>query len=111
MRCPFGGRLAETLNRGIILEQTMKHTITIPDDLYKELAKIAYKRGFDIEFFIIQLLTHDAETWQKQLSFIIDPKQAIHGEVTPFVVEKLPPKGRTGIIPKSFKGEVIEVKL
>ena len=48
----------------------MKHQITIPDDLYKDLANIAYERGFDTEYFIIQLLEHDLETWQKQLSFI-----------------------------------------
>ena len=44
--------------------------ITIPDDLYKSLAKIAYQRGFDTEYFIIQLLEHDLEVWSKQLSFI-----------------------------------------
>ena len=48
----------------------MKHQITIPDDLYKSLAKIAYERGFDTEYFIIQLLEHDLEVWSKQLSFI-----------------------------------------
>ena len=48
----------------------MKHQITIPDDLYQSIAKIAYKRGFDTEYFIIQLLEHDLEVWQKQLSFI-----------------------------------------
>ena len=44
--------------------------ITIPDDLYKELAKIAYQRGFDTQFFILQLLERDLEVWIKQLSFI-----------------------------------------
>jgi len=44
--------------------------LTIPDDLYKQLAKIASERGFDTQFFIIQLLEHDLEVWQKQLSFI-----------------------------------------
>ena len=44
--------------------------ITIPDNLYKSLAKIAYKRGFDTEYFIIQLLEHDLEVWEHQLSFI-----------------------------------------
>ena len=44
--------------------------ITIPDDLYQSLAKIAYQRGFDVKFFIIQLLEHDLEVWIKQLSFI-----------------------------------------
>jgi len=48
----------------------MKSTITIPNDLYKELAKIAYQRGFDTQFFILQLLEHDLEVWNKQLSFI-----------------------------------------
>ena len=48
----------------------MKHQITIPNDLYKELAKIAYQRGFDTQFFILQLLEHDLEVWNKQLSFI-----------------------------------------
>ena len=48
----------------------MKHQITIPEDLYKSLSKIAYERGFDTEYFIIQLLEHDLEVWQKQLSFI-----------------------------------------
>ena len=48
----------------------MKHQITIPDDLYKSISKIAYERGFDTEYFIIQLLEHDLEIWQKQLSFI-----------------------------------------
>ena len=52
----------------------MKHQITIPDDLYKSLAKIAYWRGFDTEYFITQLLEHDLETWQKQLSFIKEGK-------------------------------------
>ena len=44
--------------------------ITIPDQLYKSLAKIAYERGFDTEYFIIQLLEHDLEVWERQLSFI-----------------------------------------
>ena len=48
----------------------MKHKITIPDELYKSLAKIAYERGFDTEYFIIQLLEHDLEVWERQLSFI-----------------------------------------
>ena len=48
----------------------MKHKITIPDQLYQDLANIAYERGFDTEYFIIQLLEHDLEVWQKQLSFI-----------------------------------------
>ena len=48
----------------------MKNQITIPDDLYKSLAKIAYERGFDTQYFIIQLLEHDLEVWIKQLSFI-----------------------------------------
>ena len=48
----------------------MKNQITIPDQLYKSLANIAYERGFDTEYFIIQLLEHDLETWQKQLSFL-----------------------------------------
>jgi len=47
--------------------------ITIPDDLYKSLAKIAYQRGFDTQYFIIQLLEHDLEVWNKQLSFINKP--------------------------------------
>ena len=47
--------------------------ITIPDDLYKSLANIAYERGFDTEYFIIQLLEHDLEVWSKQLSFINKP--------------------------------------
>ena len=46
--------------------------ITIPDDLYKSLAKIAYERGFDTEYFIIQLLEHDLEVWEHQLSFITE---------------------------------------
>ena len=50
----------------------MKNQITIPDDLYKELAKIAYQRGFDTQYFIIQLLEHDLEVWSKQLSFITE---------------------------------------
>ena len=48
----------------------MKHKITIPDELYKSLAKIAYERGFDTQYFIIQLLEHDLEVWERQLSFI-----------------------------------------
>ena len=48
--------------------------ITIPEDLYKSLAKIAYERGFDTQYFIIQLLTHDAETWNKQLSYLKENK-------------------------------------
>ena len=48
----------------------MKNQTTIPDKLYQSLAKIAYERGFDTEYFIIQLLEHDLEVWQKQLSFI-----------------------------------------
>ena len=52
----------------------MKHQITIPEDLYQSLAKIAYQRGFDAKFFIIQLLTHDAETWNKQLSYLKENK-------------------------------------
>ena len=44
--------------------------ITIPEDLYKSLARIAYERGFDTQYFIIQLLEHDLEVWNKQLSFI-----------------------------------------
>ena len=44
--------------------------ITIPDDLYQSIAKIAYERGFDTQYFIIQLLEHDLEVWSKQLSFI-----------------------------------------
>ena len=48
--------------------------IEIPDDLYQDLAKIAYQRGFDAKFFIIQLLTHDAETWDKQLSYLKENK-------------------------------------
>ena len=48
----------------------MKHQITIPDELYQSLAKIAYERGFDTEYFIIQLLEHDLEVWEHQLSFI-----------------------------------------
>ena len=44
--------------------------ITIPDQLYQDLAKIAYERGFDTQYFIIQLLEHDLEVWSKQLSFI-----------------------------------------
>ena len=44
--------------------------ITIPDDLYKSLANIAYQRGFNTEYFIIQLLEHDLEVWEHQLSFI-----------------------------------------
>ena len=44
--------------------------ITIPQKLYKSLAKIAYERGFDAEYFITQLLEHDLEVWQKQLSFL-----------------------------------------
>ena len=46
--------------------------ITIPDDLYKSLANIAYKRGFETEYFIIQLLEHDLEVWEHQLSFITE---------------------------------------
>ena len=48
----------------------MKNQITIPDNLYQSLAKIAYERGFDTQYFIIQLLEHDLEVWNKQLSFI-----------------------------------------
>ena len=48
----------------------MKNQITMPEDLYKSIAKIAYERGFDTEYFIIQLLEHDLEVWSKQLSFI-----------------------------------------
>ena len=48
----------------------MKHQITIPEDLYKSLATIAYERGFDTEYFIIQLLEHDLEVWQKQLEYL-----------------------------------------
>ena len=48
----------------------MKNQITIPEDLYQSLAKIAYERGFDTQYFIIQLLEHDLEVWNKQLSFI-----------------------------------------
>ena len=48
----------------------MDKQITIPDDLYKELAKIAYQRGFDTQFFILQLLEHDLEVWGKQLSYL-----------------------------------------
>ena len=48
----------------------MKNQITIPDQLYQSLAKIAYERGFDTQYFIIQLLEHDLEVWSKQLSFI-----------------------------------------
>ena len=48
----------------------MKNQITIPDDLYQSIAKIAYERGFDTQYFIIQLLEHDLEVWNKQLSFI-----------------------------------------
>ena len=44
--------------------------ITIPDKLYQSIAKIAYERGFDTQYFIIQLLEHDLEVWQKQLSYI-----------------------------------------
>ena len=54
----------------IAIPITMKSTITIPEDLYKSLSKIAYERGFDVKFFIIQLLEHDLEVWQKQLTFI-----------------------------------------
>ena len=50
----------------------MDKQITIPDQLYQDLAKIAYERGFDTEYFIIQLLEHDLEVWQKQLAFIIE---------------------------------------
>ena len=48
----------------------MKNQITIPDELYQSLSKIAYERGFDTQYFIIELLEHDLEVWQKQLSFI-----------------------------------------
>ena len=48
----------------------MKQQITIPDELYKSLANIAYERGLDTEYFIIQLLEHDLEVWEHQLSFI-----------------------------------------
>ena len=48
----------------------MKHKITIPDQLYQSLSKIAYNRGFDTEYFIIQLLEHDLEVWQKQLEYL-----------------------------------------
>ena len=44
--------------------------ITIPDELYQSLAKIAYERGFDTQYFIIQLLEHDLEVWQKQLEYL-----------------------------------------
>ena len=44
--------------------------ITIPEDLYQSLAKIAYERGFDTQYFIIQLLEHDVEVWEKQLSYL-----------------------------------------
>ena len=49
----------------------MKHQITIPDQLYQSLSKIAYERGFDTQYFIIQLLEHDLEVWEHQLSFIV----------------------------------------
>ena len=48
----------------------MKHQITIPDQLSQSISKIAYERGFDTEYFIIQLLEHDLEVWERQLSFI-----------------------------------------
>ena len=50
----------------------MKNQITIPDELYQSLAKIAYERGFDTEYFIIQLLEHDLEVWEHQLSYLKD---------------------------------------
>ena len=46
--------------------------IEIPSNLYKSLARIAYQRGFDTQYFIIQLLEHDLEVWEHQLSFIKD---------------------------------------
>ena len=55
----------------------MKHQITITDDLYKDLANIAYERGFDTEYFIIQLLEHDLEVWEHQLSFILDIPETV----------------------------------
>ena len=48
----------------------MKNQITIPDELYQSLSRIAYERGFDTQYFIIQLLEHDLQVWQKQLEYL-----------------------------------------
>ena len=48
----------------------MEHQITIPDELYHALARIANERGFDIDYFILQLLEHDCKVWTEQLKHI-----------------------------------------
>jgi hypothetical protein len=53
----------------------------------------------------VSVLAEQAKTAREKLA-----KRAKHGKVTPGVVEKLPPKGKTGVIPEDFEGETISVE-
>ena len=43
--------------------------INIPKDLLDRLKTMAWERGFDLNMFIIELLKHDIENWEREFRF------------------------------------------
>jgi hypothetical protein len=114
---PVAKPKSETATPEVESPKVPEATQEVTEEDFKTFEKLAQEAGIDKSedekasvAKVLAKLREDVKPIPEEIKPEKVPEQATHGEVTPGVLPKLPPKGRTGKIPKDFKGEVIETE-